>query len=399
MVDPVLATLASHHHTSDYSKRKGASFIYRPLDPEQLLLLESKRVVVRDWWPCEPVQTSGPPTADARTPPHDNLENQLAAALTETIPRVDPGFKTSLTHPLAISSLLPPDGFSAFLSQQLKPSSTATVFDLDPTVTLDRLLLQPHDHSNRPLPPPPPPPLLITQCGDQTSLRDALQAALTDAVTDGALSIALTCTVALETRPPIPQIGNFLLCSCPGKKVRLHGPVKGRSGVCRDLDVDLQRIKRLGVGCIICCLDDDELSLLGVPWYRYEAACQKLGLCILRIPLPEGLAPESPAALDDQLARVIDQYTLRGVPIACHCRAGLGRAGVIACCWTLKLGLMGWLEPEGFNLEDASSHRPDVVSLVERTISVVRRRRGCKAVETFEQVAFIADYIEYLRTR
>jgi hypothetical protein len=36
--------------------------------------------------------------------------------------------------------------------------------------------------------------------------------------------------------------------------VRLQGSEKGRCGVCRDLDIDLKRIKSLGVGCIVWCV-------------------------------------------------------------------------------------------------------------------------------------------------
>lgn len=46
-------------------------------------------------------------------------------------------------------------------------------------------------------------------------------------------------------------IGNLLLSSCPGKKVRLDGPVRGRAAICRDLKLDLGRIKEMGVGCIV----------------------------------------------------------------------------------------------------------------------------------------------------
>ena len=57
------------------------------------------------------------------------------------------------------------------------------------------------------------------------------------------------------TAIPQPQInlgiGNLLLSSCPGKKVRLEGPVRGRATICRDLKLDLQRIKEMGVGCIV----------------------------------------------------------------------------------------------------------------------------------------------------
>lgn len=82
-------------------------------------------------------------------------------------------------------------------------------------------------------------------------------------------------------------------------QVRLQGPVKGRSGVCRDLETDLKRMKELGVGCIIwydtpllnkneslsstnSCLDDQELELLGAPWAEYEECARINGIDVLR---------------------------------------------------------------------------------------------------------------------
>lgn len=53
------------------------------------------------------------------------------------------------------------------------------------------------------------------------------------------------------TAPSNITLGNLLLSSCPGKKVRLTGPVNGRSAVCRDLQQDLRRMKDLGVGCLV----------------------------------------------------------------------------------------------------------------------------------------------------
>lgn len=175
-----------------------------------------------------------------------------------------------------------------------------------------------------------------------------------------------------------------------------------------------------------------------------------------------------------------------------HCRGGVGRAGLVACCWTLKLGLCGWIEDEedevkGENVgvksaksasftdtssssslmheragdqargegkrageeeqdaddvvdvappvhhgEDIDGHltsvsdhsahhnlpsqssdqeqeqatavegvsiRRDTMELIERVIALVRRRRSAKAVETYEQVKFLVEYVEFLRKR
>ena len=68
----------------------------------------------------------------------------------------------------------------------------------------------------------------------------------------------------------------------------------------------------------------------------------------------------------------------------------------------LKLGLCGWL-PSNLSVPTPASHLgevcADTLCLVERLIGVVRRRRSPKAVETYEQVLFLVEYIEYLRQK
>ena len=101
------------------------------------------------------------------------------------------------------------------------------------------------------------------------------------------------------------------------------------------------------------------------------------------------MAPLDPALLDAQLSSLIHTYTLRGAALLIHCRGGVGRAGLLACCWMLKLGLCGPLAAEGAR----------TLQLVEKAIAAVRRRRSLKAVETYEQVRFLVDFVEYLRAR
>jgi protein-tyrosine phosphatase len=202
--------------------------------------------------------------------------------------------------------------------------------------------------------------------------------------------------------------------------VRLNGPVRGRGAICRDLAQDLMRIKDLGVGCIVwytllsksdlsllidtpSCLDDEELDFLGVPWAEYAATARAHQLDILRIPIPEGLPPDSPASFDTQLLTLIERYTLQGTHVLVHCRGGVGRAGLVACCWALRLGLC--FSPAHHDGEDDAGGvrlrgdiREDTLSLVERIIGVVRRRRSLKAIETYEQVRFLVDYVDYMRS-
>lgn len=161
------------------------------------------------------------------------------------------------------------------------------------------------------------------------------------------------------------------------------------------------------------CLDDAELEYLGTPWPEYEQTAQKIGIDVLRsvlrfpiypfhlyililflsLPIPEGLPPVSPEFLDAHLVELIHRYSLRGIPVLVHCRGGVGRAGVIACCWMIRLGLCGSLTQSS---EPPETSDQDLFSFVERVISLIRRRRSIKAIETYEQVQFLVDYVKYL---
>lgn len=133
-----------------------------------------------------------------------------------------------------------------------------------------------------------------------------------------------------------------------------------------------------------------------------------------RLPIPEGLAPYSTAYLDTHLTRLINEYTLKGTSVLVHCRGGVGRAGVIACCWVIKLGICGWVKAavgagNGSNVnlgnrddtqaEDDTAAFQNTLEFVEKVICFVRRRRSLKAIETFEQVRFLVEYVFYLRGR
>lgn len=83
---------------------------------------------------------------------------------------------------------------------------------------------------------------------------------------------------------------------------------------------------------------------------------------------------------------------------------GVGRAGLTASAWAIKMGFVA-PHPSLQLVADASSSRPlpaelehqMVMSVVERVIAMIRSRRGLKAIESFEQVQFLATYTAWLR--
>ncbi|KAJ3238985.1 hypothetical protein HDU81_006800 [Chytriomyces hyalinus] len=170
--------------------------------------------------------------------------------------------------------------------------------------------------------------------------------------------------------------GNVGLSSCPGKKVRLDtGPVNGRAAINRDLDSDFARLASLNIKCVVCCLNDAELSYLGAPIPKYLAAAEKYCISVVRIPIIEGSCPEQLEDLVDVID-AIDAQLRQGVNVLIHCRGGVGRAGLIACCLLLK---------------------KKFVANAERAIQFVRIRRSLKAIETMRQEDFISAYEQRLR--
>ncbi|KDN49768.1 hypothetical protein RSAG8_01833, partial [Rhizoctonia solani AG-8 WAC10335] len=334
--------------------------------------------------------------------------------------------KTSETHPINISHVIPPDyigAISARLTPRFQPRGQSslpqgTYFRINPTFSLDRVVyvltvramearaamaryspvpvrvrfgegstsgpavfmgpgVRSEPNVNRPLGLTPPMPGgnmlglgLGLQGSEAPSPVSVSAPSLVPPITydDSHPRIKLPAPITLPTlplpSPPVapppppnlkpllpspnvgphrPVLGNLYLSSCPGKKVRLHGPtsIKGRGAICRDLKADLERIKQAGVFLIVCCLDDDELEFLGAPWNEYRRYTREVGLDVLRLPMPEGLCPLSVQTISEHMDQIIRDYTLAGKHVLVHCRGGVGRAGLVACVWMLKLGICG----------------------------------------------------------
>ncbi|GAA5843189.1 hypothetical protein JCM9279_001888 [Rhodotorula babjevae] len=289
----------------------------------------------------------------------------------EVVPGLLPGMqvvngvavKTSASHPINISPLVPPELLSYLasnLSDPFPPPSSS------PPLTLDDMpfILRP------------------TVATDLISVAAAYHADPS----------------AIPVSDVAPPLGNFVLSSCPGKKVRMNGEPKqgGRGAICRDVAADLRRARDdYNVRLVVCCLDDDELAYLGVPWHEYAAALDALEMDVVRLPMVEGFAPSGADELDGVLSRIVRQYTLRGVSVLAHCRGGIGRAGLVASAWMLKMGLVAGPRDgeDGAALWEGEAP----LHIVERVIELVRRRRSIKAIETPHQVSFLLEYVTYLQ--
>ena len=60
----------------------------------------------------------------------------------------------------------------------------------------------------------------------------------------------------------------------------------------------------------------------------------------------------------------------------------------------IRLGLCGWFE----HFPSPTAPESSTISFVTAVIALVRRRRSKKAIETYEQVKFLFEYVEHLRS-
>jgi len=108
--------------------------------------------------------------------------------------------------------------------------------------------------------------------------------------------------------------------------------------------------------------------------HDYDQSVAKQRLAYVQFPIGELEAPHDfgagAALVEDLAARVA-----AGEVVAMHCRGGIGRAGMIAACVLLRLGLA------------ESAHQ---------AVSEVRRLRSKLAIESRRQEAFVDAYWRHL---
>lgn len=163
------------------------------------------------------------------------------------------------------------------------------------------------------------------------------------------------------------RLGLTILPGKRGKSVRYPGLVYRR-----DARTDLERLRELGVGLLVLLVEDWELARWGDPALAEHAA--EVGLALRRLPIRDGHAPPSIAAVRDLLAEIAAVRTSADVVVACM--GGIGRSATIAACALVAAGLS-----------------PD------RAIAHLRDVRHPTAVETQAQVAFVAAYAAQTENR
>jgi len=144
-----------------------------------------------------------------------------------------------------------------------------------------------------------------------------------------------------ETHPLIINVVNVPGCSgaigitfCPGKKDR-----HSHTGIWeRDLDTDMESIRRWGTTSLVTLMEDHEFDQLGVRLLPFTA--QGLGLIWFHIPIRDISIPdfrfhERWSGIGLRLMNVLRE----GGRVVVHCRGGLGRSGIVAALLLIEAGM------------------------------------------------------------
>ena len=116
---------------------------------------------------------------------------------------------------------------------------------------------------------------------------------------------------------------------------------------------EIRALKEDGLDVIVSLLtkeEDEEINLL-----EEQAGCEGLGLQFIQFPINDVSVPASSAATLE-LVNALDEFLSKAHNVGIHCRAGVGRSGMIAACLLMMRGL----SPEEA-LEEVSNARGVIV--------------------------------------
>lgn len=129
--------------------------------------------------------------------------------------------------------------------------------------------------------------------------------------------------------------------------------------------------QRASVGMVVCLLESHEMRDLEL---KEEAAlCAEHGIAFRHFPIPDRGMPQSqPAAFS--LVSELNAELVGGKSVAIHCRAGIGRTGLVAGALLHTLGVPG----------------KDIFPLLSRS-------RGVGMPDTSAQAQWVAQYALHTR--
>jgi protein-tyrosine phosphatase len=116
--------------------------------------------------------------------------------------------------------------------------------------------------------------------------------------------------------------------------VRLAIVTRPRGG--EGLEEDVAGWKEAGLDVVLSLLERSEIVELELQ--GYATTCAAAGLELISFPIPDRGLPASGREADGHVARIVDRLT-EGKAVGIHCRASIGRSGMIASSVLVRLGL------------------------------------------------------------
>jgi protein-tyrosine phosphatase len=102
------------------------------------------------------------------------------------------------------------------------------------------------------------------------------------------------------------------------------------------LEDEIRSWKSGGVDVVVCLMEDWELAELDLS--RESETCRAQGLSFIHFPIRDRGMPESAASVC-MLAQTIAQHRASDRNVLIHCRAGIGRTGLVAACCLVADGV------------------------------------------------------------
>lgn len=147
---------------------------------------------------------------------------------------------------------------------------------------------------------------------------------------------------------------------------RLAIMARPRAGDCLEDEIDNWR--KAGIDCVVSLLEPVESQELELA--AEERLCRDRQISFISFPIPDRQVPElkrEALVLVEDLAQALRT----GRSLAIHCRAGIGRSGLIAAC---VLGRLGFDVSHAFTL--------------------ISRARGVQVPDTEEQRSWVGTFVE-----
>lgn len=170
----------------------------------------------------------------------------------------------------------------------------------------------------------------------------------------GASLLRVDWLVAGETSL-IEAPGRIGLSACPGRP-DLGGTV----------EADVAKLAALGISVVVTLVDGGELSFYGV--FGLDLTLRQAGLLAVQFPIADGEPPTDLLATR-ALCQEILRWAGEGHKLLIHCIGGWGRSGTIAAALLVHEG-----------------HSPG------EAITLVRRARSPRCIESVSQERFVAEY-------